>query len=236
MRAAAATVGRRAMPRAATPFPLQSCSAGGGRPPLTLLMAMRAGDGVAAVSDRKESLPGSAGREVTKCILDAGGRFYLSLSGDGRAARPILDGIGAAGPAGPAWISDLVGAMRGKYHSGMSVDGILVAAGAQGPEVHDICIRGGRTYFYENDNATSVHGDYAAHVLCRHLARGLDARSLSRGAAAARLHVLASSVAETVDSVGRGGGATSTALTWQRSGRRPATRPCSGARPTRSAR
>ena len=167
-------------------------------------MAMRAGDGVAAVSDRKESLPGSAGREVTKRILDAGGRFYLSLSGDGRAARPILDGIGAAGPASPAWkISDLVGAMRGKYHSGMSVDGILVAAGAQGPEVHDICIRGGRTY-YENDDATSVHGDYAAHVLCRHLARGLDARSLSRGAAAARLHVLASSVAETVDSVGRG--------------------------------
>ena len=169
---------------------------------MTLLMAMRAGDGIAAVSDRKESLPDSAGREVTKCLLDAGGRFYLSLSGDGRAARSILDSIKAAGPAGPAWkIFDLMGAMRGRYPS-MSVDGILVVAGAQGPEMYDIYVRSGRTYLYENDDATSVHGDYAAHVLCRHLARGLDARSLSRGAAAAHLHVLASSVAETVDSVG----------------------------------
>ena len=166
-------------------------------------MAMRAGDGIAAVSDRKESLPDSAGREVTKCLLDASGRFYLSLSGDGRAARSILDGIGAAGPAGSAWeISDLVGIMRGRYPYNMSVDGILVVAGAQGPEMYDIYVRNGRMYLYENDDATSVHGDYAAHVLCRHLARGLDARSLSRGAAAAHLHVLASSVAETVDSVG----------------------------------
>ena len=94
----------------------------------------------------------------------------------------------------------------------MSVDGILAVAGAQGPEMYDIYVRNGRMYLYENDDATSVHGDYAAHVLCRHLARGLDARSLSRGAAAAHLHVLASSVAETVDSVG-GGGSTSAALT-----------------------
>ena len=64
-------------------------------------MAMRAGDGIAAVSDRKESLPDSAGREVTKCLLDASGLFYLSLSGDGRAARSILDGIGPPAPPAP---------------------------------------------------------------------------------------------------------------------------------------
>lgn len=164
---------------------------------MTLLMAMRAGDGIAAVSDRKESLPGRSGREVTKCLLDASGRFYLSLSGDGLAARAILDSIG------PAWeISDLVEAIHEECHPDMSVDGILVVAGARGPEMYDIYIRGGQIDLYANDDAASVHGDYAVHVLCRHLAKGLDARSLSRGAAAAHLHVLASSVAETVDSVG----------------------------------
>ena len=168
---------------------------------MTLLMAMRAGDGIAAVADRKESLPGHAGREVTKCLLDAGGRFYISLSGDGLAARAILDSIG---PSGPAWkISDLVEAMHEECHSDMSVDGILVVAAARGPEIYDIYIRDGQIDLYANDDAASVHGDYAAHVLCRHLAKGLDARYLSRGAAAAHLHVLASSVAETVDSVGR---------------------------------
>lgn len=168
---------------------------------MTLLMAMRAGDGIAAVSDRKESLPGRAGKEVTKCLLDAGGRFYLSLSGNGLAARAILDSIS---PSGPTWkISDLVEAMHEECHPDMSVDGILVVAAARGPEIYDVYIRGGQIDIYANDDAASVHGDYAAHVLCRHLARGLDARYLSRGVAAAHLHVLASSVAETVDSVGR---------------------------------
>ena len=201
-------------------------------------MAMRAGDGIAAVSDRKETLPGSAGREVTKCLLDAGGRFYLSLSGDGLAARALLDSIG---PASPAWkISDLVEDMYEECHPDMTVDGILVVAGARGPEIYDIYIRSGEIELYENDDATSVHGDYAAHVLCRHLARGLDARSLSRAAAAAHLHVLASSVAETVDSVGGrdeygfdlatiGAAAVAAAVA-------VAAQPRSGARPTRSAR
>ena len=166
-------------------------------------MAMRAGDGIAAVSDRKESLPDRAGREVTKCRLGSGGGFYLSLSGDGRAARAILEGISPAGPAGMGRkISDLVEAMHEGYRPDILVDGILVVAGARGPEIYDIYIRGKRTYLYANEDASSVHGDYAATVLCRHLVRGLDARSLSRAAAAAHLHVLASSVAETVDSVG----------------------------------
>lgn len=166
-------------------------------------MVMRAGDGIAAVSDRKESLPDRAGREVTKCRLGASGGFYLSLSGDGRAARAILEGISPAGPAGIVRkISDQVEAMHEGYGLDVSVDGILVVDGTRGPEMHDVYIRGGQAHFYSNEDASSVHGDYAATVLCRHLARYIDAPSLSRGAAAAHLHVLASSVAETVDSVG----------------------------------
>lgn len=175
-----------------------------GCPPLTLLMAMRADDGIAAVSDRKASLSDHTGREVTKCHLDAGGRFYLSLSGDGRTAKAILDHIRAAGPSGISRkISDLAAAMHEEYQLGASVDGILVVAGVRGLEMSDIYIRGGQTHLYVNDDASSVHGDYAATVLCRHITKSLDARALSCDAVAAHLHVLASSVAETVDSVGK---------------------------------
>ena len=168
---------------------------------MTLLMAMRAGDGIAAAAGRREGLPGRAGREVTKCLLDAGGRLCLSLSGDGLAARAILDSIDPSGPAW--WTSDLAEAAHEECHSDMSVDGILVVAAARGPEICNSCIRDGQIDLYANDGAAFVHGDYAAHVLCRHLAKGLDARYLSRGAAAARLHVLAGGAAETVDSAGR---------------------------------
>ena len=168
---------------------------------MTPLVAMRAGGGIAAVSGRREDLPGRAGREVAKCLLGAGGRLCLSLSGGGPAARAILDSIG---PSGPAWrTSDLVEAMHEECHPDMSDGGIHVVAAARGPEICNSCIRDGQIDIYANDGAAAVHGDYAAHVLCRRLAKGLDARCLSRVAAAARLHVPAGGAAETVDSAGR---------------------------------
>jgi len=232
---AAAGAGRRAKPRGASPFPPRSCAAGGGeeRPPLTPLVAMRAGGGIAAAADRKEGLPGRAGREVAKCLLDAGGRLCLSLPGDGPAARSILDSIG---PSGPAWkMSDLVEAMHEECHSDMPVDGIPVAAAARGPEICDSCIRDGQIDLYANNGAAAAHGDYAAHVC----AGALQKASMRAACPAARppRTCTCRRAAQPRRSTAREG-ATSTALTWQRSGRPAAgaAQPRPGARPARSAR
>ena len=62
----------------------------------------------------------------------------------------------------------------------------------------DVCIRGRRTGLFAN-GLHPVRSDRAAPILRRRPAKCLDARSPSRGAAAARLHMLLSSVAEAVD-------------------------------------
>ena len=168
---------------------------------MTPLVAMRAGGGIAAVSGRREGLPGRAGREVAKCLRGAGGRLCLSLPGGGPATRAILDSIGPSGPAGRT--SDLAEAEHEERHPDIPDGGIPVVAAARGPEICDSCIRDGQIGLYANDDAASVHGGHAAHVPCRRLAKGLDARCPSRGAAAARLHVPAGSAPETVDGAGR---------------------------------
>lgn len=170
---------------------------------LTLLMVMRAGDGIAAVSDRKESMPDRPGREVSKYHLDAGGRFYISLSGDALTAAAILDHAATFKIADiDRMVRDIEAVIRDKHRRRPHVDGIIALADTGKTKLYDIYIRDGRVDAFANSDATSVHGDYAANVLCRHLTKNLDVRSLSCDAAAAHLHVLASSVAETVDSVG----------------------------------
>ena len=76
--------------------------------------------------------------------------------------------------------------------------GTVMIAAAGGPRVCNAYIRGRRTGLCAN-GLYPVRSDCAAPILRRHPAKCLDAHSLSRGAAAARLHALASSVAGAVD-------------------------------------
>ena len=76
--------------------------------------------------------------------------------------------------------------------------GTVMIAAAGGPGMRDAYIRGRRTGLFAN-GLHSVRSGCAAPILRRRPAKRLGARSPSRGAAAARLHVLPSSVAEAVD-------------------------------------
>ena len=76
--------------------------------------------------------------------------------------------------------------------------GTVMIAAAGGPGMRDAYIRGRRIGLCAN-GLHSVRSGCAAPILRRRPAKRLGARSLSRGAAAARLHVLPSSVAGAVD-------------------------------------
>ena len=173
---------------------------------MTLLMAARAADGIAAVSDRKESRRGLPGREVKKCHMDEDGGLCVSLAGNGRAAAGLLGRI-AAGGAGPsAGIAERIrghaASLYEQFQVDIRVDGILIAAGSQGCDVYDLYISSGHAVLRPNSGAMSVHGDRAAIAVCRSLAERLEIRGALSGEAAAILHTLASRVAATVDSVG----------------------------------
>lgn len=171
---------------------------------MTLLTAMRARDGTAIVPCRKEGLPNRAGREATECRLDAGGRLCLSLSGGARVAKFMLVCIRDCGFAGLGQkTSELAASIHDRHQCGPSAEGILVMPGIWGLEIYGILARDGHATIFANNGASSMHGAHAAIVPCRRLAKDPGIRSLSCDAAAAHLHVLASSVAETVDSVGK---------------------------------
>ena len=170
---------------------------------MTLIATARAGNGIAAVSDRKESCPD---REVTKCHMDRDGRFYIALAGDGRAACGLLrqvaedETVQAAGIE--AKIAELAASIYEQGQPHIRVDGILITSGSRGYKMYDLYISDGHVDLCPNDDDMSMHGDYAAIAICRSLAANLSTRRKSSGEAAAILHVLASKVAETVDSVG----------------------------------
>ena len=170
---------------------------------MTLLMAAWAIDGVAAVSDRKES---QTNREVTKYHMSGNGGFYISLAGDGRVAKGLLQKVAEDETAHAAGIEekirDFAASIYNTRQSTTRVDGILITSGLQSYRMYDLYIRGGRARLYPNDDAISMQGDYAAITICRSLTAGLDMRRRRSGEAAALLHMLASKAAATVDSVG----------------------------------
>ena len=103
---------------------------------MTLLIAARAADGIAAVSDRKESRRGLPDREVTKFHIGGDGKFYISLAGNGMVAAGLLKKIAARG-AGPSagiaeTIRDLAASLYEQYQAHTSVDGILITAELSG--------------------------------------------------------------------------------------------------------
>lgn len=170
---------------------------------MTLLMAAWAIDGVAAVSDRKESPPN---REVTKYHMGGNGGFYISLAGDGRAASGLLRRVAEDKTVQAADIEekirDFVASLHDLGQSYADVDGILIMYGSQPYKMYDLYINDGCVQLNPNYDAISMHGDYAAIAICRSLTAGLDTRRMRSGEAAAILHMLASKAAATVDSVG----------------------------------
>ena len=170
---------------------------------MTLLMASQADDGAAAVSDRKEGPPD---REVTKCHMDDDGELYIALAGDGRAASGLLRRVAedkAVQAAGiEKSIRDLAASIYDQGQPHAKVDGILITSGSQGCTMYDLYISDGRADLCPNDDAVSMHGDYAAIAICRSLTASLNMKQKRSSEVAAILHILASKVATTVDSVG----------------------------------
>lgn len=170
---------------------------------MTLIIASQAGDGAAAVSDRKEGRPD---REVTKCHMDDNGRFYIALAGDGRAASGLLRRVAVDKTIRAAGIEkrirDLAASIYDQGQAHAKVDGILITSGSQGWKMYDLYISDGRADLCPNDDATSMHGDYAAVAICRSLTASLNTKQKRSSEVAAILHILASKVATTVDSVG----------------------------------
>ena len=170
---------------------------------MTLIIASQAGDGAAAVSDRKEGRPD---KEVTKCHMGDNGRFHIALAGNGRAASGLLRKVAEDKTIQATGIEkricDLAASIYDQGQPHAKVDGILITSGSQGCKMYDLYISDGRADLCPNDDAMSMHGDYAAIAICRSLTASLNTKQKRSSEVAAILHILASKVATTVDSVG----------------------------------
>jgi len=173
---------------------------------MTLLVAMRASDGLAVVSDRKETYVDIPPKSVKKYYMDKKGRFYISLAGDGGLAEGVLNGLARA-RTGP---SDVVGRIRSIAASIYAkttqdytrVDGFLVIAYRHNTKLYNIGIIDGHVDVLENHDAVSIQGDVHAQILCRYVTKKINFSHMPCEAVATRLHVLASDMAEQVESVG----------------------------------
>lgn len=176
---------------------------------MTLLVAMRASDGLAVVSDRKETYADMPPRNVKKHCVDKRGRFYISLAGDGDLAEGVLNGLARA-RTGP---SDVVGRIRSiaaSFHAKTtqdyaSVGGFLVIAYHHSTKLYNIGVIDGHVYVLENHDAVSVQGDGHARILCGHVTKKINFSHMPCEAVAARLHVPAGDMAEQVESAGEHG-------------------------------
>lgn len=176
---------------------------------MTFLAASHATDGIAVISDRKETYLHGHPRDVKKYYLDNRGRFYVSLAGDGKLAEGVLRRL-ARSRTGPA---DVLARLRGiakALHAGSPrntprVDGFLVVVEGQGPRLYNIGIRGGHVDALEDRDGVSAHGDEHALTLCEYITKKAGLSGMRCEEAARHLHVLASDVAENVDSVGERG-------------------------------
>ena len=176
---------------------------------MTLLVAVRASDGLAAISGRKEDYADISPRGVKKYHVDKKGRFYTSLAGDGDLAEGVLNGLARA-RTGP---SDVVGRIRSiaaSLHAETTeghtrAGGFLVIAYHRNTKLYNIGIIGGHADVLENHGAVSVQGDGHAQILCGHVTKKINFSHMPCEAVATRLHVLASDMAEQVESVGEHG-------------------------------
>lgn len=173
---------------------------------MTLLLAVKTIDGFAAVSDRKETYANRPPRNVTKYHMDKKGRVYISIAGDGVMAKGIIDRLAHA-RTGPA---DVIKKLRsvvsevalGNNQRLLRADGILIIAGRQGLKMYDILIAGRHVDVLENVSSMSIHGDGAAQALCRYITKKVEFSGRTRETVARMMLVLASAVAEVVETVG----------------------------------
>ena len=176
---------------------------------MTLLVAVRASDGLAVVSDRKETYVNIPPKNVKKYYIDKKGRFYISLAGDGDLAKGVLNGLARA-RTGP---SDVVGRIRSiaaSLHAETTeghtrADGFLVIAYHRNTKLYNIGIIDGHVDVLENHDGVSVQGDGHAQILCGYVTKKINFSHMPCEAVATRLHVLASDMAEQVESVGEHG-------------------------------
>lgn len=176
---------------------------------MTLLAAVRTSDGLAVVSDRKESYVDRSPKNVKKYHLDKRGRFYVSLAGDGKLAEGMLNRL-ARIRTGPA---DIVGNIRriavdlssDSIRKTRRVNGFLVTSDKQHLRLYNIDLIGGHVDVLENAAGVSIRGDVHARHLCAYITKKVSFSSMSCEAAAKHLHILASDVAEHVASVGERG-------------------------------
>ena len=174
----------------------------------TILVAVRAADGLAAISDRKETVPLGSPRNVKKFHVDKHKRFYISLAGDG----PLADGVPvrlARARTGPADAAARVRGIAAALHSGrtgeaLQAGGFLIIAGRAGLKLCSICISGRHVDTLEDRNGASARGDGLARVLCQYIARGAGFSGMPCEEAARHPHVPAGDVAERADGAGGG--------------------------------
>ena len=175
---------------------------------MALLVAARTRDGVVGPSDRKESVQGSPGNEVTKYHLDAAVGFYIALAGDGTAARHLLSRIKRR-QISAADIFREIDSLAAESHAALQktwqVAGHLIVAKSGRIEVYSVSIVSGIAVFLPSDDALRLEGDYGAMVLCRNFARDVALAGMRSETAAKCLHTIAGRIAETVDSVGERG-------------------------------
>lgn len=173
---------------------------------MTLLMVVRTVDGLAAISDRKETYADISPKNVKKCHMDKGGRFYVSFAGDGDLAEAVLNRLARA-RTGPA---DVVGKIRQiaadlsteSIRKTRRVSGFLITVYRQSLKLYSIDLVGDHVDVLESDAAVSIRGDGHARHLCDYIVKKAPFSGMTYEAAAKHLHALASDVAEHVESVG----------------------------------
>ena len=127
---------------------------------MTLLVAVRAADGLAAISDRKETRPLGSPGNVKKFYVDKRHRFYISLAGDGALADGVLKRLARA-RTGPEDVVARVREIAAALHSGrvgraLQADGFLIIAGRAGLKLYSVYISGRHVDVLEDRDGLSV--------------------------------------------------------------------------------
>lgn len=176
---------------------------------MTILVAWYATDGIVVISDRMETYSHGPPRNVTKYYLDKRGRFYVSLAGDGKLAEGVLRCLARSrtGPADVlARLRDIAKTLHARQRTKtLHVNGFLIVVERQGPKLYSIDIDGGHVDVLGVCGGVHMHGDGRAQVLCKYITTKARLADMQCEEAAWHLHVLASDVAEHVDSVGERG-------------------------------
>ena len=172
---------------------------------MTLLLASHATDGLVALSDRKETYQRGLPKDVKKHLLDKRRRFYISLAGDGKLAEGVLRRLARA-RTGPADVLARIRGIAKDLHSGPQrirrVSGFLITVERSKLRLYTIAIAGSHVAALEKHGGVHARGDGSARTLCEYITKKSGLAGMRCEEAARHLHVLASDVAEHVDSVG----------------------------------